>query len=73
MSLTLPVYSLPSEPPVNPPESKAQTIKKIVIGLHIWIITLNVDRLNAPIKRYRQKEQKKARALPLVIPLDPTN
>ena len=32
-------------------ENKPQTIKKTVIGSYIWIITLNVNRLNAPTKR----------------------
>ena len=31
-------------------KTKSKTIKKIVIGTYIWIITLNVDRINAPTK-----------------------
>ena len=58
VSLTLQVDSLPSEPPVNPTESKAQTIKKIVIGSHILIITLNVNRLNAPTKTQMAEQMK---------------
>ena len=33
------------------------TIKKMVIGAYILIITLNVNGLNAPTKRYRLAEQ----------------
>ena len=33
----------------NPP----QTIKKMAIGTYIFIITLNINGLNAPIKRHR--------------------
>ena len=32
---------------------KSKTIKKMVIGTHISIITLNVNGLNAPTKRHR--------------------
>ena len=32
------------------------TIKKMVIGTYIWIITLNVNGLNAPTKRHRLAE-----------------
>ena len=31
-------------------------IKKMAIGTHIWIITLNINGLNAPIKRQRLAE-----------------
>ena len=31
--------------------NKSQTIKKMVVGSYIWIITLNVSGLNAPTKR----------------------
>ena len=34
-----------------PKENKPKTIKKMVIGSYISIITLNVNRLNAPTKR----------------------
>ena len=37
----------------RPTENKSQTIKKTVIGSYIWIITLNVNRLNAPTRRHR--------------------
>ena len=32
---------------------KPKIIKKMVIGTYISIITLNINRLNAPIKRHR--------------------
>ena len=35
---------------------KPQTIKKMAIGTYISIITLNVNRLNAPTKRHRLAE-----------------
>ena len=38
---------------VLPTENKPRTIKKMVIRSYIPIITLNVNGLNAPIKRYR--------------------
>ena len=34
-------------------KNKPKTIKKIDIGIHIWIITLNVNGLSVPIKRHR--------------------
>ena len=34
-------------------QNKFKTIKKIVIGSYIYIITLNVNGLNTQIKRYR--------------------
>ena len=34
-------------------QNQPQTIKKIVIGTYISIITLNVNGLNAPTKRHR--------------------
>ena len=37
----------------RPTENKPQTIKKMVIGSYISINTLNVNGLNAPIKRHR--------------------
>ena len=36
----------------RPTENKPQTIKKMVIGSYILIITLNVNGLNAPTKRH---------------------
>ena len=36
----------------TPTENKPQTIKKMVIGSYILIITLNVNGLNAPTKRH---------------------
>ena len=36
--------------------NKPKTIKKIVIGTYILIITLNVNGLNAPTKRHRLAE-----------------
>ena len=35
-----------------PSENKLKTIKKMVIGSYISIITLNINVLNAPTKRY---------------------
>ena len=37
-------------------QNQPQTIKKIAIGTNISIITLNVNGLNAPTKRYRLAE-----------------
>ena len=37
-------------------QNKPQTIKKMVIGLYILIITLTVNGLNAPAKRHRLAE-----------------
>ena len=34
-------------------KNKTKTIKKMVTGIYIWIITLNVNGLNAPTKRHR--------------------
>ena len=38
------------------PKNKPKTIKKMVLGTYISIITLNVDGLNAPNKRHRLTE-----------------
>ena len=37
-------------------KKQPQTIKKMVIGTYISIITLNVTRLNTPTKRHRLAE-----------------
>ena len=37
-------------------KNKPKTIKKMVIGTHILIITLNVNVLNAPTKRHTLAE-----------------
>ena len=37
-------------------KNKPKTIKKMVTGTYILIITLNVNRLNAPTKRHRLTE-----------------
>ena len=37
----------------GPTENKPKTIKKTVTGLYIAQMTLNVNGLNAPTKRYR--------------------
>ena len=37
----------------TPTENKPKTIKKTVTGSYILIITLNVNRVNAPTKRHR--------------------
>ena len=47
---------------VLPTENKPRTIKKMVIRSYIPIITLNVNGLNAPIKRHRLAEQMKTRS-----------
>jgi len=39
-----------------PTENKNKTIKKMVVGSYISIITLNVNGLNAPSKRHRLVE-----------------
>ena len=36
--------------------NKPKSIKKMVIGTYIWIITLTVNGLNAPTKRHRLEE-----------------
>ena len=38
------------------PQKTPKTIKKMVIGTYISIITLNVNGLNAPTKRHRLAE-----------------
>ena len=53
----------------RPTENKPKTIKKMVIGSNISIITLNVNGLNAPTKRHWWKH-----VLPLTTSLfDPPN
>ena len=37
-------------------QNQPQTIKKMVIGTYISIITLNVNELNTPTKRHRLAE-----------------
>ena len=37
-------------------QNQPQTIKKMATGTYISIISLNVNRLNAPIKRHRLTE-----------------
>ena len=37
----------------RPTKNELQTIKKMVIGSYISMITLNVNGLNAPTKRHR--------------------
>ena len=37
-------------------QNQPQTVKKMAIGTYISIITLNVNGLNAPTKRYRLAE-----------------
>ena len=39
-------------------QKQTKTIKKMVIGTYIFIITLNVNGLNAPTKRHRLAEWK---------------
>ena len=43
----------------RPTQNKPKTIKKMVIGSYILIITLNVSGLNAPTKRHRLAGQVK--------------
>ena len=50
-----------------PTENKPKTIKKMITGSYILIITLNISGLNAPTKRHRQAEQ--VYALPLTTSL----
>ena len=38
------------------PKNNPKTIKKMIIGTYILIITLNVNGLNAPTKRHRLAE-----------------
>ena len=40
----------------GPTKNKPKTIKKMVIGTYISIITLNMNGLNAPTKRHRLTE-----------------
>ena len=58
----------------RPTENKPRTIKKMVIGSFILIITLNVNGLNAPTKRHRLAERMKTctYALPLTASLSLT-
>ena len=37
-------------------KNKSQTIKKMAIGIHTSIITLNINGLNAPTKRHQLAE-----------------
>ena len=37
-------------------QNQPQTIKKVVIGIYISIITLNINGFNAPTKRHRLAE-----------------
>ena len=46
----------------RPAENKPKTIKKTVTGSCILIITLNVNGLNAPTKKYRLTGWMKTRA-----------
>ena len=46
----------------RPTQNKPKTSKKMVIGLYIWIITLNVNGLNTPTKKHRLAERMKTRA-----------
>ena len=42
---------------------KLRTIKKMAIGTHISIITLNINRVNAPNKRHRLAMDTKTRPI----------
>jgi hypothetical protein len=46
----------------RPTKNKLKTIKKVVIGSYILIITLNVNGLNVPMKKHRLAGQMKAHA-----------
>ena len=48
-------------------KNKPITIKKMVIGTYILIITLNVHGLNAPTKRHRLTEWIKKQDLYLML------
>ena len=52
-------------------QNKPKTIKKMVIGSYILIITLNVNGLNAPTKRHKLAEKMRTcmNALPLTMSL----
>ena len=52
----------------RPIEKQPKTDKKIVAGSYIVIITLNVNKLNAPTKKHRLAEQMKTWACMLLNP-----
>ena len=47
------LYSQEIQEKKKDPQNQPQRIKKMAIGTYISIITLNVNGLNAPIKRHR--------------------
>ena len=51
--------------------NKPKTIKKMVIGTYISIITLNVNVLNAPTKRHRLVNGYKTRPIYMLSTRDP--
>ena len=52
----------------RPTKNKPKTIKKIVIGSHILIISLNVNRLNAPTKRQMAEQMKTCACMHFHLP-----
>ena len=52
-------------------QNQTQTIKKMAIGTYISIITLNVNRLNAPTKRHRLAEWIKTNKTPIYATRNP--
>ena len=50
------IYSQETQEKEKDLQNQPQTIMKMAIGTYISIITLNVNRLNAPTKRHRLAE-----------------
>ena len=50
------LYSQEIQEKIKDLQNQPQTIKKMPIGTHLSIITLNVNGLNAPTKRHRPAE-----------------
>ena len=55
----------------RPTIKEPKTIKKVVIGTYIFVITLNVNGLNAPTKRHRLAEWIKTRPVYMLSTGDP--
>ena len=53
-------------------KNKPKTIKKMVIGTYISIITLNVNGLNAPTERHRLQASLVAQCLRVCLPMQGT-
>ena len=50
------LYSQEIKEKKKDPQNQLQAIQKMAIGIYISIVTLNVNRLNAPNKRHRLAE-----------------